>query len=124
MIHSQVAEPTIGSTAVSAGNELPSSRELERLNEELRQLNGEKLKLEEEVNREEATIKLKQSEIKSMQNETETLHQMVRQLDVQKGEARKRLDDLTSQVCSSFVMCPIDFRAFNSAHTHFYTVII
>lgn len=84
----------------NAGNELPSSRELERLNEELRQLNGEKLKLEEEVNREEATMRLKQSEIKSMQNETETLHQMVRQLDVQKGEARKRLDDLSSQVCS------------------------
>ena len=88
-------------------------------------MNGEKLKLEEEVNREEATMRLKQSEIKSMQNETETLHQMVRQLDVQKGEARKRLDDLTSQVCSLLVMCPIDFRAFNNfIHTHFVQLLL
>lgn len=82
---------------------MPSSRELAKLNDELSQLNGEKLKLEEEVNRDEATMRLKQSEIKSMQNETETLYQMVRQLDVQKGEARKRLDDLASQVC--FILC-------------------
>lgn len=76
----------------------PASRELEMLNDELKELNAEKLKLEAEVNQEEATMKLKESEIKSMQNETETLHQMVKQLDVQKGEARKRLDDLAAQV--------------------------
>lgn len=58
----------------------------------------EKLKLESDVTQEEATMRLKQSEIKSMMNETETLHQMVRQLDNQKTEARKRLDDLGSQV--------------------------
>ena len=58
----------------------------------------EKLKLEGEVNREEATMRLKQSEIKSLQNEAETLQQMIKQLDVQKGEARKRLDDLGAQV--------------------------
>ena len=63
--------------------------------------NREKLKLESEVNQEEATMRLKQSEIKSMLNETETLHQMVRQLDNQKTEARKRLDDLGSQVMIS-----------------------
>lgn len=56
------------------------------------------MKLESEVTQEEATMRLKQSEIKSMLNETETLHQMVRQLDNQKTEARKRLDDLGSQV--------------------------
>lgn len=43
-------------------------------------------------------MKLKQSEIKSLQNETETLNQMIKQLDAQKSEARKRLDDLGVQV--------------------------
>lgn len=61
-------------------------------------MNRERLKLESEVTQEEATMRLKQSEIKSMSNETETLHQMVRQLDNQKTEARKRLDDLGAQV--------------------------
>lgn len=63
----------------------------------------EKLKLELEVTQEEATMRLKQSEIKSMLNETETLHQMVRQLDNQKTEARKRLDDLGLQVKIPFL---------------------
>jgi len=64
----------------------------------------EKLKLEGDVNREEATMRLKQSEIKSLQNEAETLQQMIKQLDVQKGEARKRLDDLGSQVFYSLII--------------------
>lgn len=59
---------------------------------------SEKLKLEGDVNQEEATMRLKQSEIKTLQNETETLQQMIKQLDAQKGEARKRLDDLGVQV--------------------------
>lgn len=50
------------------------------------------------MNQEEASQRLKESEIKSYLNETETLHQMVRQLDNQKTEARKRLDDLGAQV--------------------------
>ena len=43
-------------------------------------------------------VKLKESEIKGLQNEIETLHQMLKQLDSQKSEARKRLDDLAAQV--------------------------
>ncbi len=56
------------------------------------------MKLESEVNQDEACMKLKQSEIKNLQNEIETLHQMLKQLDSQKSEARKRLEDLGSQV--------------------------
>lgn len=59
---------------------------------------SEKLKLETELNSDEANVKLKESEIKSLQNEIETLHQMLKQLDSQKSEARKRLDDLAAQV--------------------------
>ena len=58
----------------------------------------EKLRLESELHSDEASIKLKESEIKSLQNEIETLHQMLKQLDSQKSEARKRLDDLGNQV--------------------------
>lgn len=46
----------------------------------------------------EASVKLKQSEIKNLQNEIETLHQMLKQLDTQKGEALRRLDELSNQV--------------------------
>lgn len=56
------------------------------------------MKLENEVNQQEANVKLKESEIKNLQNENETLHQMIKQLDAQKGEARKRLEDLGVQV--------------------------
>ena len=67
------------------------------------------MKLEGDVNREEATMRLKQSEIKSLQNEAETLQQMIKQLDVQKGEARKRLDDLGSQVYTNFIKVAVYF---------------
>lgn len=55
-------------------------------------------------------MRLKQSEIKSMSNETETLHQMVRQLDNQKTEARKRLDDLGLQVNILFYSTSFHFQ--------------
>lgn len=44
-------------------------------------------------------MKLKESEIKSITNEIETLHQMIKQLDNQKVEAKKRLEDMDIQVC-------------------------
>lgn len=56
------------------------------------------MKFETELNQNEGNMKLKESEIKNLQNEIETLHQMLKQLDAQKGEARKRLDDLGNQV--------------------------
>ncbi|XP_054161336.1 epidermal growth factor receptor substrate 15-like 1 [Oppia nitens] len=73
------------------------NKELDDLAEELKDLQIEKLKLETELNSDEAAIKLKESEVKNLQNEIETLHQMLKQLDSQKCEARKRLDDLGSQ---------------------------
>lgn len=59
---------------------------------------SEKNKLEQEANQQEGVLKLKSSEIKSLQNEAETLQQMIKQLEAQKVEARKRLDDMATQV--------------------------
>lgn len=53
-----------------------------------------------EVNRQEASIRLKQSEIKNLQNELETLVQMIKQLEIQKIEAKKRLEEMSNQVNS------------------------
>ena len=50
------------------------------------------------VNQLEINIRLKQSEIKILQNELETLYQMIKQLENQKLEAKKRLDDMSNQV--------------------------
>ena len=43
-------------------------------------------------------MKLKESDIKNLQNEIETLQMMIRQLEIQKTEAAKRLDELANQV--------------------------
>lgn len=58
----------------------------------------EKVKYESEVTSEETSLRLKQNEIKNIQNEMETLSQMLKQLENQKNDASKRLDDLNSQV--------------------------
>ena len=58
----------------------------------------EKNALEGEVTQYETQHKLKGSEIKSIQNEIETMHQMIKQLETQKIEARKRLADMDVQV--------------------------
>ena len=50
------------------------------------------------VNQLEINIRLKQSEIKILQNELETLYQMIKQLENQKLEDKKRLDDMSNQV--------------------------
>lgn len=47
---------------------------------------------------EEQSLRLKQSEIKSIQNEIEALSQMLKQLENQKNDAKKRIDDLNTQV--------------------------
>lgn len=60
--------------------------------------NREKAKFKSEVVAEEASLRLKQSEIKSVQNEIETLSQMLKQLENQRNDACKKLDDFNSQV--------------------------
>ena len=58
----------------------------------------EKVKYESEVTAEEASLRIKQSEIKNIQNEIESLSQMLKQLESQKNDASRRLDDLNAQV--------------------------
>ena len=42
-------------------------------------------------------MKLRESEIKSIKNEIETMLQMIKQLETQKVEASKRLDEMENQ---------------------------
>ena len=65
-------------------------------------VNREKVQCESEVTAEEASLRLKQSEVKNIQNEIEALSQMLKQLENQKNDASRRLDDLNSQVCFEF----------------------
>lgn len=54
--------------------------------------------LEQDVNQQETQQKLKESEMKSLHNEHETLNQMLKQLENQKVEANRRLNDMDVQV--------------------------
>ncbi|XP_074598224.1 uncharacterized protein LOC141852951 isoform X2 [Brevipalpus obovatus] len=93
LMNQSVSNGLRGTESVSTGN-----KEIDSLNEELRELQISKSKLETEVNQQEASIRLKQSLMKNHQNELETLHQMIKQLDNQKVEAKKRLEEMSNQV--------------------------
>ena len=53
---------------------------------------------------EEKSLQSKVNEMKSIQNEVDTLTQMLKQLENQKNDASKRLDDLSSQVCRTIYL--------------------
>lgn len=59
----------------------------------------EKRHLEQDITQKEADIRIKNGEIKLLTSELTTLTTTLKQLENQKGEAQKRLDDLDSQVC-------------------------
>lgn len=73
------------------------------------EIRREKSKFETEVVADEASLRLKQSEIQNVQNEIETLTQMLKQLENQKNDATKRIDDLSLQVS----LFDFDFRSWN-----------
>lgn len=54
--------------------------------------------MEQDIAQKEADIKIKNGEIKSLQSELDTLAATLKQLENQKGEAQKRLNDLKAQV--------------------------
>lgn len=72
--------------------------ELELIATDIAQLTKEKNTLETDIAQKEADIKVKTGEVKSLQSEVETLAATLKQLENQKGEAQKRLNDLKAQV--------------------------
>lgn len=58
----------------------------------------EKMTLEKDLAQKEADVKIKTGEFKNLQNEQDALETMLKQLEIQKCEARKRLNDLDKQV--------------------------
>lgn len=72
--------------------------ELEMVAKEIEEILKERRQLENEVYHKEVDIRVKTGEVRSLQSEFDTLAATLKQLENQKGEAQKRLDDLKMQV--------------------------
>lgn len=68
------------------------------ISKEIEELTKERHVIEAEVAQKEADIRIKTGEMRSLQSELDTLTATLKQLETQKGEAQKRLDDLKNQV--------------------------
>ncbi|CAH0550922.1 unnamed protein product [Brassicogethes aeneus] len=89
-------KPTEG--LVENNNTRYSNPELDMISKDIEELAREKLALETDIAQKEADIKIKSGEIKNLQSELDTLAATLKQLENQKGEAQKRLNDLKAQV--------------------------
>lgn len=78
--------------------ESSGSKELDMITSEIKELQMEKMTLEKDLAQKEADVKIKTGEFKNLQNEQDALETMLKQLEIQKGEARKRLNDLDKQI--------------------------
>ncbi|XP_026463180.1 epidermal growth factor receptor substrate 15-like 1 isoform X1 [Ctenocephalides felis] len=77
-----------------------SNPELDMISKDIDELAKERRLLEIDITQKEADIKVKTGEVKSLQSELDTLAATFKQLENQKGEAQKRLNDLKAQ-CSA-----------------------
>ncbi|KAH8413815.1 hypothetical protein KR222_008819 [Zaprionus bogoriensis] len=75
-----------------------SNPELEMISKEIEELARERRALETEIAQKEADVRIKNGEVRSLQSELDTLTATLKQLENQRGEAQKRLDDLQAQV--------------------------
>lgn len=75
--------------------------ELEMIAKEIEELAKERRQLENDVTQKEADIRIKNGEVRNLQSELDTLVATLKQLENQKGEAQKRLNDLKAQVCGN-----------------------
>lgn len=75
-----------------------SNPELEMISKEIEELAKERRVLENDVMQKEADIRIKSGEVRNLQSELDTLVATLKQLENQKGEAQKRLNDLKAQV--------------------------
>ncbi|XP_050524898.1 epidermal growth factor receptor substrate 15-like 1 [Daktulosphaira vitifoliae] len=83
-----------------AGNEMSqiySNPELNMIQKDIDELVKERLTLETEITQKDADLKIRLGEVKSLQSELDTLSATLKQLENQKGEAQKRLNDLRNQ---------------------------
>lgn len=78
-----------------------SNPELEMISKEIDELVKERMVLEMEVAQREIDIRSKNGEVSSLQNELDTLIVTQKQLEQQKTDAEKRLEELNAQVCIS-----------------------
>lgn len=69
------------------------------ISKEIEELAKERHAIEADVAQKEADIRIKTGEMRSLQSELDTLTATLKQLETQRGEAQKRLDDLKAQVC-------------------------
>lgn len=72
--------------------------ELEMVAKDIEEILKERRQLENEVYHKEVDIRVKTGEVRSLQSELDTLAATLKQLENQRGEAQKRLDDLKMQV--------------------------
>ncbi|XP_050294330.1 epidermal growth factor receptor substrate 15-like 1 isoform X2 [Anthonomus grandis grandis] len=82
---------------VENNNTRYSNPELDMISKDIEVLAKERLALESDIAQKEADIKIKSGEIKNLQSELDTLAATLKQLENQKGEAQKRLNDLKAQ---------------------------
>lgn len=75
-----------------------SNPELDMISKDIAELARERRAMEQDIAQKEADIKIKSGEIKSLQSELDTLAATLKQLESQRGEAQKRLNDLKAQV--------------------------
>ena len=76
------------------------------------------MKLEQEKAQEDADIKIRNGEVATQQKELDAINATVKQLETQKGEAQKRLDELDDKVgaCGSYVVLCQFIIAFKVLH--------
>ncbi|XP_060655419.1 epidermal growth factor receptor substrate 15-like 1 isoform X1 [Drosophila nasuta] len=81
-----------------------SNPELEMISKEIEELARERRALETEIAQKEADVRIKNGEVRSLQSELDTLTATLKQLENQRGEAQKRLDDLQAQVTQNLAV--------------------
>lgn len=79
-------------------NPIFTNPELVMISKEIEELVRQRHAIGAEVAQKEADIRIKAGEMRSLESELNTLTATLKQLETQKGEAQKRLDDLKAQV--------------------------
>ena len=100
--------------------ELTHSAELDQITKEIENLIREKRQLETDVAQKEADIRIRNGEVRNLQTELDTLTATFKQLEVQKREAQKRLDDLDAQV-NYFYFTALHSLPFSLVSLHFFS---
>lgn len=92
------AVPQIAPVPIEPQRQVFTNPELEMISKEIEELAKERRQLESELVQKEADIRIKNGEVRNLQSELDTLVATLKQLENQKGEAQKRLNDLKAQV--------------------------